>query len=212
MSAKRDKTRSTYFVAGPKPGVWGTPHPSFFAATDGYLTRKSWTVCEHLSSPEKAMSYQQESSPILIVHGFILCRACNNRNILTGQDGFNTMLRFSSPHDDSFFQRFIMGEDASDDYSSWVKLLSGSEDESEKNRHVCTHLNTDEKLYAHYASRKILFWHQDMLLCASCLEELGNGEKSSVEESGLLLRGRSFSEKIVAPLCLINEEYFGLRG
>ena len=212
MAAKRDKTRSTYFVAGPRPGVWMAPKPSPFAAVDGYLTRKSWTVCEHLSSPEKVMSYQQEPNPILIVHGFILCRECNSRNILTGQDGFNAMLRASSPQDDSFFQRFIMGEDVPDEYTSWVKLLSGSEDESEKKRHVCPHLDTDEKLYAHYASRKVLFWHQDMLLCASCLEELGNGEKSSVEESGLLLWGRSFSERIVAPLCFINEEYFGLRG
>lgn len=216
MAAKRDKSRNTYFVIGSHTIAAcvakdaGVLHGSMII--NGYPDKKAWTVCEHLSTPEKVLAYHQGNSPILIVHGFVLCQECNNRNILTGQDGFNKMLRSSVPQDDVFFQKFIMKEDVPDEYCYWAKLLPGSDEKAERSKQVCVHLKTSQKLNAHYASRQTLFWHQDHLLCAACLDDLKNGKSRIIEDKGVKLQEKLFAEKIIGPLCHTNNEYFGLQG
>jgi hypothetical protein len=216
MAAKRDKSRNTYFAVGPHTigtcmaktvgGAGGS------MVINGYADKKAWTVCEHLSTPEKVLAYHQGGSPILIVHGFVLCQECNNRNILTGQDGFNKMLRNSVPQDDIFFQKLIMKEEIPDEYCYWVKLLPGNDEKYERSKHVCVHLKTSRKLNAHYASRQTLFWHQDSLLCADCLDEAKNGKSNVIEENRVRLHEKIFTERIIGPLCLTNTKHFGLQG
>lgn len=216
MAAKQNKSRSTYFVVGPHTinacaakdanGVVGS------MMMDGNTDKKAWTMCEHLSTPEKVLAYHRGENPILIVHGFVLCQECHNRNILTGQDGFNQMLRNSVPHDDIFFQKLIMKEEVPDEYCYWAKLQPGSDEKAEKSKHVCVHLETSQKLNAHYASRQTLFWLRDSLLCASCLDEIKNGKSDTVEGNKIKLHEKRFTEQLIGPLCLINNEHFGLRG
>ena len=216
MTAKQDKSRNTYFVVGTHNvtacAAKYADRPVGSMAMNGYSEKKVWTVCEHLSTPEKVLAYHREKSPILIVHGFVLCQECNNRNILTGQDGFNRMLRSSVPKDDIFFQKIIMKEESADEYCYWAKLLPGSDEKDERSKHVCVHLETSQKLNAHYASRQMLFWHRDSLLCAACLDDLNNGEPDIIESKAVKLHEKSFSEQIVGPLCHTNNEYFGLQG
>ena len=216
MTAKRDKSRNTYFITGSNAinaCVTKDAHgPVGSMMTNGYPDKKAWTVCEHLSTPEKVLAYHRKESPILIVHGFVLCQECNNRNILTGQDGFNKMLRSSVPQDDIFFQNLIMKEEIPDEYCYWTKLLPGSNEKAERSKHVCAHLKTPQKLNAHYASRQMLFWHQDSLLCAACLDDLKNGKTTAAENNGLKLHEKLFSEQIIGPLCHTNNQHFGLRG
>jgi hypothetical protein len=212
MTAKRDTSRSTYFVIGaPAMSACAAHSAGGLILRDRFPNRKTWTVCEHLSTPERVMAYHQETSPILIVHGFILCHECNNRNTLIGQEGFEKMLRASVPQDDVFFQKFIMKEDVPDSYCYWAKLQEGTSDSADNRKHVCSHLNTQEKLNSHYASKRKLFWHQDGLMCAGCLDEIKNGNTDVVENSSLKLQNTVFAEQIVGPLCLINNEYFGVK-
>jgi hypothetical protein len=216
MTAKRDESRNTYFVIGAHTinacmakDANGTGSAMVM---NGYADTKAWTICEHLSTPEKVLAYHQEKNPILIVHGFVLCQGCNNRNILTGQDGFNKMLRSSVPQDDIFFQKLIMKEEIPDEYCYWAKLLPGSDEKTERSKHICVHLNTSQKLNAHYASRQMLFWHQDSLLCAPCLNDVKNGKSDAIEDNGVRLHAKTFTEQIIGPLCLTNNEHFGLQG
>jgi hypothetical protein len=217
MTAHRDETESSFFVFGHRAikACIALDDPRLMDGS-AFLTefpiRKSWTVCEHLSTPEKAWAYQQETSPVLIVHGFILCQACSNRNLLTGQEGFNAMLRFSIPQDDLFFNRYIMKHEVPDDFCHRARLSQGTLNPSEKRRRVCKHLNTSQKLLDHYASQKTLYWQKDILLCADCLDEVKNGDGDGVHDHGLLLPERLFSEQVVAPLCLLNNARFGLQG
>jgi hypothetical protein len=216
MAAKRDESRNTYFAISTHKTntciVKNAEEPVGSMTINGYPDKKVWTVCEHLSTPEKVLSYHQGKNPILIVHGFVLCQECNNRNILTGQDGFNKMLRSSVPQDDIFFQKIIMKEEAPDEYCHWAKLLPGSDERGERSKHVCVHLKTSQKLNAHYASRQMLFWHQDRLLCAACLDDLRNGNSDAIEDNGIRLHEKMFADQIIGPLCHTNNEYFGLRG
>jgi len=212
MAAKRDLSRSTYFViSAPAMNACAAHSAGGLILKDRIPNRKAWTICEHLATPEKVLAYHKEASPILITHGFVLCQGCNNRNILTGHEGFDRMLRSAVPKDDMFFQRVIMNEDVPDSYCHWAKLHQGSEDAGEKHKHVCKHLNTSHKLNAHYASRQALFWHRDSLLCAACLEDMKNGNWDASEKDSLKLQDNLFTEQIVGPLCLINNEHFGLK-
>lgn len=216
MTAKRDNSRNTYFVIGAHTinacvvkDVDGAGGPM---AMKSNSDKKPWTVCEHLSSAEKVLTYHKGKKPILIVHGFVLCQECNNRNILTGQNGFNKMLRSSVPQDDIFFQKLIMKEEVPDEYCYQVKLLSGSDEKAERSKHVCVHLKTSQKLNAHYASRQTLFWLEDSLLCAACLNDVNNGKSDAIEDKGVRLQENIFTEQIIGPLCLTNNRHFGLRG
>jgi len=216
MTATRDESRNTYFVIGAHTVTAcvaqdaGVTNGSM--GMNGYPDKKAWTICEHLSTPEKVLAYHQEKSPILIVHGFVLCQECNNRNILTGQDGFNKMLRSSVPQDDLFFHKLIMKGDSPDEYCHWVKLLPGSDEKTERSKHVCAHLKTAQKLNAHYASRQMLFWLQDSLLCAACLNDFKNGKSDTIEDKGVRLHEKIFTEQIIGSLCLTNTAHFGLQG
>jgi hypothetical protein len=212
MAAKRDTSKSTYFVIGaPSVSACAAHSANGLILKESFPNRKTWTICEHLSTPEKVMAYHREASPILIVHGFVLCQECNNRNILIGQDGFEKMLRSSVPQDDSFFQKFIMKRSVPDSYCYWAKLREGTDDHADSHKHVCIHLNTSEKLNSHYASRQKLFWHQDSLICANCLDEINNGNMDAVENSSLKLQDAVFTEQVVGPLCLMNNEHFGFK-
>lgn len=212
MAAKRDTSRSTYFVIGaPSMNACAAHSAGGLILKKRIPSNKTWTICEHLSTPEKVLAYHQETNPILIVHGFVLCQECNNRNILTGQEGFDMMLRSAVPQDDNFFQKFIMKEDVPDCYCYWAKLHPGTDDIDGRHKHVCRHLNTSHKLNAHYASRRTLFWHQDSLLCAACLDDMKNGNRDAIENNGLSLQDNLFTEQIVAPLCMINSEHFGFK-
>ncbi len=212
MAAKRDPSRSTYFVIGvPSMKACAAHSASGLILKNRYPDQKAWTVCKHLSTPEKAMAYHREKSPILIVHGFVLCQKCNNRNILTGQEGFNRMLRFAVPQDDTFFQKYIMKEDVADSYCYWTTLAPGTDGDGESHKHVCRHLNTSRKLNAHYASKQTLFWYQDSLLCAACLNDINNGNRDIAENGTLKLHDDIFTKEIVGPLCVINSAHFGLK-
>lgn len=212
MAAKRDTSRSTFFVIGaPAMNACAVHSAGGHILENRFSSKKTWTVCEHLSTPEKVMAYHRETSPILIVHGFVLCHECNNRHILTGQEGFDRMLRFSVPQDDIFFQKFIMKEDVPDSYCYWAKLQQGTSDADGNHKHVCRHLNTSRKLNAHYASRRKLFWLQDGLMCASCLDDINNGNMEVVENSSLKMHDNVFTKQIVGQLCLMNNEYFAFK-
>jgi hypothetical protein len=212
MAAKRDTSRSTYFVIGaPAMSACAAHSAGGLIMRDRFPNRLTWTVCEHLSTAEKVMAYHREISPILIVHGFVLCHECNNRNTLSGQEGFEKMLRASVPQDDVFFQKFIMKEDIPDSYCYWTKLQEGTGDSPRSHKHVCSHLSTQEKLNVYYASKRKLFWHQDGLICTSCLDEIKNGNTDAVESGSLKLQDTVFAEQIVGPLCLINNEFFGFK-
>ena len=212
MAAKRDRSKSTYFVIGvPNMSTCAAHSAGSLMFKRNYPIKKAWTVCEHLSTAEKVMTYHQESNPILIIHGFVLCQECNNRNILTGQEGFDQMLRAAVPKDDIFFQKFIMKEDIPDNFCYWAKLHNGTHDDAEGHKHVCRHLNTSRKINAHYASRQPLFWYQDRLLCSSCLNELKNGNEEVIDSSVSKLHDNMFTEQIVGPLCTTNTEHFGLK-
>lgn len=212
MAAKRDTSRSTYFVIGaPTMNACAANSVGGLILKKRIPDNKAWTVCEHLSTPEKVLAYHQETNPILIIHGFVMCQECNNRNILTGQEGFDRMLRSAVPQDDVFFQKFIMKEEVPDSYCYWAKLQPGTDDTDERQKHVCRHLNTSHKLNAHYASKQALFWHQDNLLCAGCLNEMKNGNWDVIAKNSLKLHDNMFTEQIVGPLCTINSEFFGLK-
>ena len=212
MAVKRDMSRSTFFVIGtPAMNACAAHSAGDLVIENRFISKKTWTVCEHLSTPDKVMAYHQGSDPILIVHGFVVCQECNNRNILTGQDGFDRMLRSSIPQDDIFFQKFIMKEEVPDSYCYWAKLQQGTDDNATSHKNVCRHLNTPQKLNAHYASRQKLFWHRDNLLCADCLDEINNGNMAVVENSSLKLHDSVFTEQIVGALCLINNDHFGFK-
>lgn len=213
MAAKQDMSRSTYFVIGaPDMSVCAAHSAGGLILRRRIPSNKAWTICEHLSTPEKVLAYHKETNPILIVHGFVLCQECNNRNILSGNEGFDRMLRSAVPQDDIFFQKFIMKEEMPDSCSYWAKLYQGTGDIGEKHKHVCRHLNTSHKLNSHYASRQALFWHQDSLLCAACLEKTKNGNGDEIEKDSLKLHDNIFTQQFVAPLCMINSERFGLRA
>jgi hypothetical protein len=212
MAAKQDRSRSIYFILDtPIKNACAAHSAAGLILKNSSSDKKTWTVCEHLSTSEKVLAYHQKTSPILIVHGFVLCQECNNRNILTGQQGFNQMLRSAVPQDDIFFQKIIMKEDIPDKYCYWAKLHPGTNDVTENQKHVCSHLNTAEKLNAHYASKQKLYWHLDSLICAECLDEMNNGNMDVVENGSLKIHGNLFTEQIVGPLCLINNEYFGFK-
>jgi len=213
MTAKRDGSRSTYFVIGaPAMNACAAYSAGGLILKNRITNKMAWTVCEHLSTPEKVLAYHQETDPILIVHGFVLCQECNNRNIITGLEGFDRMLRSAVPQDDIFFKKYIMKEEVPDSYCYWAKLQPGTDDSDEKHKHVCKHLDTSHKLNAHYVSRQALFWHRDNLLCTNCLEEVKNGNEDVIVKNSLKLHDYMFTEQIVGPLCLINSEYFGLKG
>jgi hypothetical protein len=213
MAAKRDTSRSTYFVIGvPAMNACAAHSAGGLILQHSVASTKAWTICEHLSTPEKVFAYHQETDPILIIHGFVLCQECNNRNILTGNEGFDRMLRSAVPKDDVFFQKFIMKEEVPDSYCYWTKLHQGTDATGEKHKHVCRHLNTAHKLNTHYASRHPLFWHKDSLLCADCLTEMKNGNGDEIAKDSLKLHDNMFTQQIVGPLCLANSEHFGLRA
>ena len=214
MAAKHDSTRDTFFVVG-------APGTATCVARDGnghampagrYPEKKTWTVCAHLCSPEKALQYHAEETPILIVHGFVFCQECNNRNILTGQEGFNLMLRGAVPQDDMFFQRFIMKEDLPDAYCYWAKLRAGDEDPKQHRRQVCMHLSDARKLHNHYAASRPLFWHQGSLVCSSCFDALKNGETNLFTAAETRPSESYFTETIVGALCWLNRQHFGIKG
>lgn len=213
MVAKHDKTRSTFFVMGPHTINAclalsdGIPGKGSFST--GFLQSRIWTICEHLASPENALEYHKEMNPILIVHGFVLCHECNNRNILTGQEGFNKMLRESVPQDDAFFQKFIIKKDVLDENCYWAKLTSGTNENTENRKRICPHLNTPQKLNAHYASKQMLYWHRGNLMCDACRDDVKNGKADAIEKSSLELQEKMFTEQFITPLCLINRKYFG---
>jgi hypothetical protein len=213
MAAKRDTSRSTYFVIGaPAANACAAHSAGGLIIRERMPSSKAWTICEHLSTPEKVLAYHLEKDPILIVHGFVLCQECNNRNILNGSEGFDRMLRSAVPKDDVFFQKFIMKEEVPDRHCYWAKLHPGTGDGDASLKHVCRHLNTSHKLNAHYASRQALFWQQDSLLCAACLEDMKNGNGEIIAKGSLKLHDNIFTKQIVGPLCLMNSEHFGLKG
>ena len=90
-----------------------------------------------------------------------------------------------------------MKEEVPDEYCYWAKLHPGSDENSERSKHVCVHLKTSQKLNAHYASRQSLFWHQDSLLCATCLNDIKNGKADAIEDKGVRLHEKLFTEQII---------------
>lgn len=192
------------------PGAWKGTFLQGSHAWEPRLddTKRSWSVCPHLSRPDELCDYYLDRSAIMILMGKVLCYECYE--IITARNDLSEYINVSTHMTDQRFQNdfihplieanqeLLFGKGHTRDEWSWV---------------CCSHVAQKGRLKALYSGCHPMFVLQGNVTCKDCVETIPSTSDfiRAVLDCEAMTDSR-LQEKVIAPLYLINREVLDAIG
>jgi thiol-disulfide isomerase/thioredoxin len=215
MKAEVTTTEKSLLVRG-KPEldggiiITGTPNflkniglrsPQNIAERDS--KKLTWSVCPHLSEPDKVDKYYLSSGLIVIVFGRCFCENC--LDMILSQEDLSELTKLSIPMTDKLFQEYFIdplifsNHNFSKNYS-----YSGINGESRTAWVSCPHMANKAGLKEVYSNGGQICIFESYLTCQSCFDKIPTDGLVDLNYDGTSMSDALFQEMIINPLYSIN--------
>jgi hypothetical protein len=176
-------------------------------STNNFTERDSekftWSVCPHLSEPDKVDKYYLSSGLIVIVFGRCFCENCLDMILLQGD--ISELTKSSIPMTDKLFQETLV-DPLIDSHYNFSKNIgcSGINKESQTAWISCPHMVTETGLKEVYSNGGQICIFESYLTCQSCFDKIPTDSLVDLNCEGTSMSDALFQEMIIDPLYLIN--------
>lgn len=174
MGAYLDHTGGSRFLSG-----WRKAQPNRFGAAgmldSSYLmrgqmlddTRKSWSVCPHLSSLEGLFDYYMASGSIMVILGKCFCHECYK--MVLSQKDLKEFMESSKQMTDKMFQvDFVDTLVQTKRQVFKTRRNFAGEEKSRWSWVCCSHVSKVDQLEELYTSCNPIFFHEGFVICNEC--------------------------------------------
>lgn len=165
--------------------------------------KHTWSVCPHLSKPDKIIEYYMSSGLIVIAYGKCFCENC--LDTIISQDNFSELANSSIAMTDKLFQQNFIDPLIHGNYS-FSKSIGhiGGNQESSMTWISCHHLATERGLQKVYSNGGQICIFENYFTCQECFDNIATDSLVDLLYNGTSMTDTIFQEKIIDPLYSIN--------
>ena len=165
--------------------------------------KHTWSVCPHLSQPDKIIEYYMSSGLIVVVFGKCFCENC--LDMIISQDSFLELAKSSILMTDKLFQQNFIDPLILSNYN-FSKAIGhiGVNEESPKTWISCPHLATEHGLQKVYSNGGQICIFEKYLTCQHCFDNIATDSLVDLLYKGTSMTDTNFQEKIIDPLYSVN--------
>lgn len=165
--------------------------------------KHTWSVCPHLSEPDKVDKYYLSSGLIVIVFGRCFCENC--LDMIISQDNLSELANSSIPMADKLFKQNFIDPLIHSNYNFSKSIgYIGVNEESPKTWISCHHLATEHGLKKVYSTGGQICIFENYFTCQHCFDNIATDSLVDLLYNGTSMTDTIFQEKIIDPLCSIN--------
>lgn len=223
MGAHLDKTGRIYFLREhlerelPSAGATVGDYPEDLPLINNKLstskTRPSWSVCRHLSSPERLLHYFQASGSIMVLLGKCICHDCYEE--ILSQRGLDEYMQSSDHMTDMGFQNnFIEQLFKINRQVRETEEATANKTLPQSAWKVCPHVSDTQILQRLYAGLSPIFFQAGFLSCDACNYAIPTGSDTRQSVSNWEdMTDEELQKKVINKLYPLNRKVlkaFGL--
>ena len=176
-------------------------------STNNFAERDSvnytWSVCPHLSEPDKVDKYYLSSGLIVIVFGRCFCENCLDMILL--QEDISELTKSSIPMTDKLFQENLVDPLIYCNYKFSKNIDRSGINEKHQTAWIsCPHMVTETGLKEVYSNGGQICIFESHLTCQSCFDKIPADSLVDLNCEGASISDTLFQEMIIDPLYLIN--------
>ena len=165
--------------------------------------KHTWSVCPHLSKPDKIIEYYMSSGLIVIAYGQCFCENC--LDMIISQDNFSELAKSSIPMTDQLFQQNFIEPLIHSNYNFSKSIGQiGVNEEYPETWISCHHLATEHGLQKVYSNGGQICIFENYFTCQQCFNNIATDSLVDLLYNGTPMTDAIFQEKIIDPLYSIN--------
>ena len=171
--------------------------------TNRDANKYTWSVCSHLSEPDKIIEYYMSSGLIVIAYGKCFCENC--LDMIISQDNFSELANSSIAMTDKLFQQNFIDPLIHGNYNLSKSIGHiGVNEESPKTWISCHHLATERGLQKVYSNGGQICIFENYFTCQHCFDNIATDSLVDLLYNGTSMTDTIIQEKIIDPLYSIN--------
>jgi hypothetical protein len=172
---------------------------------------KTWLVCRHLSPSHNFIDNYLTFRYFIIYDSHIFCHHCHREATYESASSSQKMELHAVALTDRQLQQQLFSPLYRVNYDLGEKPAGATRDQI-ATWYVCKHLSGWANLRQYVFSRNTIYFLENNVICAHCLDTFVQGLKDEFDQNLILMRDRDLQKIIVNNLFLVNYEFSLIHG